>query len=428
MDEGKRRNDQRKIVKNYGVTVTFRLIVVVLTFLNSILINRCLGVALRGEYTTISNWASLLQLFLNLGLGSAYPAIKRRYPEKSKYIYTTLLLLFALGYALLFLVVGMFTGRNVRYTLLIAYMSTVGNLIIFIAIVEDVRKRNLINILTSALHTLILLTIYLLWRRSLYAVLWSIIIDHAVLSIGLILANHVFYVNFRLIDKAILAEIFRIAIPAMIMNLLMYLNYHADVIFLSSLTKDYFAVGLYGTAVTLGNMLWIIPDAFKDILYHRAARRDNPEEIAAAIIVNITLCVIVLTLFTVLGKWFLGFVYGEEFVAAYPLVLLLFVGTLPMVLYKLIHPIYIANGKTRIVVLLLSIAVVANVIGNLILIPLYSATGAAISSVVSYIICGVAFYYKFKYDYHIDLTIILRNMKKILKSGKRCEETEAKIY
>ena len=186
---------------------------------------------------------------------------------------------------------------------------------------------------------------------------------------------------------------------------------------MSGITKDNYIVGLYGTAVTLGNMLWIIPDAFKDILYNRAAKKDNPEEVIVAIAANILICLIILIGFVILGKWFLGFMYGMDFIAAYPLVLLLFIGTLPMVLYKLIHPIYIANGKTGIVVLLLSIAVVTNLIGNVILIPLYSGVGAAISSIVSYMICGVAFYIKFKHDYNVNLTNTIKDIKRLLRKS-----------
>ena len=69
---------EKSVVALYGKTVSYKLICVIIGFLNSILINRCLGVALRGEYTTITNWASLLQLVLNLGIGTAYPAFKRR--------------------------------------------------------------------------------------------------------------------------------------------------------------------------------------------------------------------------------------------------------------------------------------------------------------------------------------------------------------
>ena len=185
-----------------------------------------------------------------------------------------------------------------------------------------------------------------------------------------------------------------------------------NILFLSEITKNNVEVGLYGTAVTLGNMLWIVPDAFKDILYNRATKKDNPDEVVVAIICNFIICIVILIGFVILGKWFLNLMYGQEYVAAYPLVLMLFTGTLPMVLYKLIHPIYIANGKTKIVVILLSIAVVSNFVGNILLIPRLEGMGAAIASVISYSICGVAFYFKFTKDFSVN---ILSSVKMMIK-------------
>ena len=404
---------KHKLIDLYGKTVFYKLVVVGLSFLNSILINRCLGVELRGDYTAITTWASLLQLFFNLGVGTAYPAIKRRYPEKSKSIFSTIALMMSLVYAVFFIIVGICIDTNVRYAMIIAYVSTIENLIIFIAIVENVKKRNRVNIYTALVHALMLSLVFVFFEKNLDAVLCVLIIDHIVLGGALVFVNRIIEFDFKLIKKSLLIEIFKISIPAMLMNLLMYLNYHADVLFLSGITHDSYVVGLYGTAVTLGNMLWIIPDAFKDILYNRAAQKDNSEEIVASIVVNVFICFLILLCFAIWGKFFLKLLYGVDFVAAYPLVLLLFIGTLPMVLYKLIHPIYIANGKTGLVVTLLLIAVVINLIGNVILIPLYSGVGAAISSIISYMICGVIFYIKFKIDYKVNLLEVLKKIKNL---------------
>ena len=407
---------EKSVVAIYGKIVSYKLICVVIGFLNSILINRCLGVALRGEYTTITNWASLLQLFLNLGIGTAYPAFKRRYPEQGKIIFSTLTLVVAIFYLVVAVVLFPFVSTSTRFIIAIALLTTVENLLIFIAIVEDVSKRNAINIVTSCIHTGVLCLVFFFFRKNLFLVLAAIIFDHLVLCCSFVYLYRLKEINFNLITKKLLKEILIIAIPAMLMNMLMYLNYHADVLFLSEITKNNVEVGLYGTAVTLGNMLWIVPDAFKDILYNRATKKDNPDEVIIAIICNFLLCIVILIGFVILGKWFLNFMYGQEFVAAYPLVLMLFVGTLPMVLYKLIHPIYIANGKTKVVVILLAIAVASNFVGNLILIPKFEGMGAATASVISYSICGVAFYLKFTKDYSVK---VLLSIKSVLKRMKK---------
>ena len=406
---------QNKLVNLYGTSIAYKLLCVVISFLNSILINRCLGVALRGEYTTITTLASLFQLFLNLGIGSAYPAFKRRYPDESKTIFTTLVFFLSAFYLIALVLTFPVLDNTYRYATVIAFLMTVENLLVFVAIVEDVSKRNKINCITLFVYSAILAAILIFSKHNLHAVLCAVAFNHVLLCCCFISSFKVSKIRIKSLNKKIIFELFSIALPAMFMNLLMYLNYHADVLFLRYLTDDNVSVGLYGTAVTLGNMLWIVPDAFKEILYNRAARKDNPSEVIIAIICNIILCIAVIIGFVFLGKWFLNTMYGQDFIDAYPLVLMLFVGTIPMIFYKLVHPIYIANGKTKTVVLLLLIAVISNCIGNIILIPDYKATGAAISSVISYAVCGIAFLIKFTKDYKVSFSDVTKNVLSIIK-------------
>lgn len=406
---------QNKLVNLYGTSIAYKLLCVLISFLSSILINRCLGVALRGEYTTITTLASLFQLFMNLGIGTAYPAFKRKYPDECKTIFTTLVFFVSVFYLIVLVAIFPVLDSTYRYAVAIAFLMTVENLLVFVAIVEDVSKRNKVNCFTLIVYTLVLILILIFSKHNLKAVLMAVAFNHVLLCSCFVGLFKVSKISTKSLNKKIIFELFSIALPAMFMNLLMYLNYHADVLFLRYLTNDTVSVGLYGTAVTLGNMLWIIPDAFKEILYNRAARKDNPGEVVVAIICNIMLCIAVIIGFVFLGQWFLKTMYGEDFIGSYPLVLMLFVGTIPMIFYKLVHPIYIANGKTKTVVLLLLLAVVSNCIGNVILIPDYKAMGAAISSVISYSVCGVAFLITFIKDYKVSFKDVISNALKIIK-------------
>lgn len=386
-------------VESYGKPVAFKLMCVAIGFANSILINRCLGVALRGEYTLITNWASLIQLFLNLGIGAAYPAFKKHNPQNGKRVFSTVAFVISLVYSSIIVFIVPFFSSRIQYVLLLAIISAIENIIIYIAIVEDVAKRNAINILTSIVHTIILAGIFVLLKQNLDAIMIAVLLNHLMLCVSIVVLYRIGSFDIRQINFSVLKEIFSIAIPSMLMNLLMYLNYHADILCLGYLIDDSVQIGLYGTAVTLGNMLWIIPDAFKDVIFNRATKRDNPKEILLAIAFNFLLCCIVLVGFVFLGKPFLSLMYGPDYVPAYPLVLLMFLGTLPMILYKLIHPIYITNGHPGVVVCLLGLAVIINIIGNFIFIPRFEGVGAAVSSVISYSICGIAFFVKFIKDY-----------------------------
>lgn len=104
--------------------------------------------------------------------------------------------------------------------------------------------------------------------------------------------------------------------------------------------------------------------------------------------------------FVFLGRLFLLIIYGEQYVQAFETTITLFIGIIPMVSFKLIHPIYVNEGKSIIVSVLLAVAVISNIISSYLLIPIYGAFGAAIASVIAYSICGVLFLIKYWNDYY----------------------------
>ena len=57
--------------------IVIRVLTVGLNFVSNVIINRSLGLELKGQYTTILNYANFLQLFLNLGICYAYPMLKK---------------------------------------------------------------------------------------------------------------------------------------------------------------------------------------------------------------------------------------------------------------------------------------------------------------------------------------------------------------
>ena len=374
---------------------------------------------LRGKYTTIINMASLIQLFLNLGIGNSYARFKRKKLSLSKNFFSTIMYLQLIIYLVLMIPIFFMTDGDGKYIIIISILCVVENQVVSISIVEDIVKKNKLFLLTNIVYLLLLVINYFFYNHNFNALMLVVIINYIIVILTLVLKFKLISFNVKLINKEKIIKLLKISIPIMLMNMLMYVNYHADVLFLKFMTNDYYSIGLYGTAVTLGNMLWIIPDAFKDIIYNRSARKDNANEIFVAILINILFCIIILIGFVVFGKLFLRIMYGQDFVNAYYLVITLFIGTIPMILYKLIHPLYISNGKVKIVVLFLLFAALINIVGNLVLIPIYGAFGAAISSVLSYALCGLAFFIKFKKDYKVSIKKIKEIFKNLKVGGLR---------
>ena len=204
-------------------------------------------------------------------------------------------------------------------------------------------------------------------------------------------------------NKLKIREIYRTGIISMLMLLMMSFNYNIDIIILKQLSSSY-SVGLYSIAVNLANMLWLIPDAFKDVLFNKTSKNDSINEIVLSTKLNLYLNIIITIGFIILGKQFINFMYGKEFIEAYNSTVILFIGCMVMIIYKLIHPLYIALGKQTLIFNILLASVFINIILNYILIPKFDIIGAAIASVCSYTICGIVFLIIFCKQYNVQIS------------------------
>ena len=380
--------------------VSIKLFTVGINFFSNVLINRYLGLALKGQYTLILNYANFLQLFLNLGICYAYPMLINKEGEDSKKTVVTIIWLQTIVF-IFCSIIALLISPNITM-LMIVLLSTVmicNSQITFLALIDDIKRRNFVILSSSVLFLIcnficyfvapgfIYVTVLLLFFRCLYEI------------IVLTKNNKYAFFSFHYIDKKRIISTLKVGLPTSVLAILISCNYNIDIFLLDWMNCGDTQIGIYGVAFSLSNMLWIVPDAFKELIYHKSTREDNYNFVMKCIFANMLLCFVITFAFCFLGKWFLGIVYGQEYTVAFDVSLVLFCGVIPMVAFKLIHPIYVNKGRASVVLILLFIAVVSNIASSLFLIPRYGSLGAAAASVISYTICGILFYLKFKKDY-----------------------------
>ena len=174
-------------------------------------------------------------------------------------------------------------------------------------------------------------------------------------------------------------------------------------------------VGIYSVAVQLSNMLWLLPDAFKDVMTFKTSKEDSIKEIVLVTKYCLYLAFIILILFIIGGKLFIYIAYGKEFIDSYGVTAILLFGSLSMVLYKIIHPLYIAKGKQWIILKILFASTIINVILNILLIPRIGMLGSALASVCSYTTCGYVFLIKFCKEYNVRMKEFFKINKEDIK-------------
>lgn len=394
----------RENKKIYLMAIISKISIIGIGLVTSALVNRKLGVDLKGQYAYITNIVSLLVIIVSFGIGQTYSTYRRKYGPDILQNFIFLTIIQALIPIICCLILLMFkenVDKNVYIILILTSGGVVRTNITYLAAIEDIKKRDFNNIIYKIIYLVLVMLLYISSIKSIEMMLLITLADELIISIGTFI-TYKFKPKMMKIEKKFLKDIYKLGFYCMIMHLLMTLNYNLDIIFLKKMTSTTY-VGLYSVGVTLANMLWLLPDAFKDVLVSKTARVDSIKEIVIVTKYSMFFSIFLIIGFVIFGKIFIKIMYGDEFIESYFCTIILFIGCLSMIIYKLIHPIYISKGQQNVIVKILCLSVITNVIINIILIPKFNMYGAAIASVFSYSICSVMFLYKFCKEYNVKI-------------------------
>lgn len=402
-------------------TISIRLGSVFIGFVSSVLINRILGLSVRGEYTTITTYSNLLQTVANLGLCFAYaPMIKKYGKEIAKFNLSFLIWIQTFAYMIIFGIIGVVCKQyDISAMLMLGLLQIFNNQVVFLALIDDIKFRNKLLLLSAFIYALINIVQMILGLRDLHLVIVVLCLKTMFEGVVCSLHSRLFILDFKLLNRNAMIDAFHFGIPTALMATLILLNYNVDVYVLNYFHVPSTQVGIYGVAYSLANMLWFIPDAFKELVYNKSARSNAARETVVLVMLNMCICAIICVGFAFFGESFLGIMYGDEYRVAFPTVMTVFIGILPMVAFKLIHPIYVNEGKSLIVVGLLSVSVASNIVMASFLVPLYGAFGAALATVVSYAVCGILFSFIFLKNYHLSLIVGFSDFRNLVLSFKK---------
>lgn len=382
----------RMFIKNkYIFSLLTNFILVTLGVLSSVLINRFLGPTLKGEYAYVLNIINLLVLILNLGIYQSYPYNKRQAELSDlKNRYFSIAIIQFIFY--LIISIGLiFVFENTIYLILITLvpLMILSKQLLFITMIENINLRNALNIGNQVLYTIVLAIIYAISQPNLISV-FSLLYLKEILIILIIIYKFKLRFNIAHFDIKFIVGTVKFGFFPMLTSLLITFNYKFDIILLEFFV-DYKYIGLYTVGVGLADKMWVIPDAFKNVLFSKTAKKDSIRDIVLSIKLNLYICFIIVFLIIFCGRDIISILYGHEFVDAYSVSVIIFIGIIPMIFFKLLNTLFISNGMQKTSFLILLASVLFNVSGNLILIPELGIEGAAYSSVVSYSICGLLF-------------------------------------
>jgi O-antigen/teichoic acid export membrane protein len=192
----------------------------------------------------------------------------------------------------------------------------------------------------------------------------------------------------------------RFGMKSYLQNLAGALTYRLDVFLLAFFLSPE-QVAYYAIATAVAEVAWHIPDTVGVVLFPRLSNTpvEQIHAITARVLRN-TLAALLLVIAAMAGvSWFLvPFIYGAAYTASVLPLLILLPGILVMGIYKVIGRNYSSQDRQQVTILAAFLALGLNLGLNLILIPLWGVTGAALASTFGYSAAGLVMLAVFRRD------------------------------
>jgi O-antigen/teichoic acid export membrane protein len=198
-------------------------------------------------------------------------------------------------------------------------------------------------------------------------------------------------VGFGRPDMSLLRESIHFGFRAWIGNLADFLNFRFDQILMAYLSTQA-ALGLYATAVNGAEILLIVPITVGLLLTPYVARIDDGKHGPAVLQVfreTLVVTVLVMLVGAIAGPVLIPLVFGAKFEASVTPFLVLLPGTVGFVMIRLFSSALVGSSRPGRASVASLVALATGIALDLILIPVYGATGAAVAVTVSSVAAGI---------------------------------------
>jgi O-antigen/teichoic acid export membrane protein len=393
---------QINLKKNILMSGSFRLIVMFVSFITSVFSTRFLGLELKGQFSYLFTLSGFVWMTLDMGLYRSYPYLVRKHPDKIGTLYTwsvlqfagNLVILSAVGISLL----GFWSrviGFNFNPLIIVFFVSLISlsqfnmQLQSLYLGLDKVFKHSIAQLINSLAVLLFVLTGYLYFSHAdrLAYLLTATIIAAAICTVFYILNNNWGKAwkqfSFRFVLSSYKAG-FRVFLSTLFIMLLI----RFDIILIKRFL-GYSEVGIYSIAAHIIDLLQIASNLVGGLLLVKLS--DSKEDVEKWLIMKKLLMAFFIFLaaanlgFAILGKFLISTLYGIQFLPVYDVFLWLIPASFGLSFGSLFNMYLNSKGFPIISIILPAIALVTNILLNLILIPVWGVKGAAISTSFSYL-------------------------------------------
>lgn len=405
----------KMILKNeYIYSIITRCIVITISLVQSILCARYLGASLKGTSTYISSIASIGSIVVTFGMHQAYPYFRKKYGKEKIYrdYMSLIVLLYVIYLAIAIMLSAMlFKTPEVRAAIIMTPIMGYANVVGYVCLIENPNKRNSWWTIITVIDVLFVAILFLFTKSSFFWAVAILIFADAIKAIVYTVELKV-KPRYHLGMGKLLKDLFTYGFFPMLALLMTTLNYRIDVLMLKNYSYISAAeIGVYSIGISFAEKIVLIPDTLAGILASKLARGAKNEEVARICRLCFWATCFVCIVFLVFGGWFIPFLYGNEYTNSFDVLAISALGSVFIGYFKLISQYNIINKKQINNVIMLSVAIVVDVIGNIIFVPVWGINGAALATGLGNLICGVVFVVWFSRKTHIGLSKMITLQK-----------------
>jgi len=401
---------QINLKKNIITSGSFRIIILVISFLISWISARYLGVTLKGEYSYLITIGSFVWMILDLGIFRSYPYLVRKYPEKlpTMFGWTIITLIAEL---LIFISLGVifldFWNKLIGYPLTPAKIIL---LIMFISFnkafmqlqaismgMDRILQNSLAHFLSSAIFLVLLLIGYfaLLKVDRINAVMIFTVTGFGCSILYLVFSNH-WLLHFKSFNLKLIKMFYSYGFRVFLSSLFIMLLIRADIVIIKHFL-NFTQVGIYSMAAHIVDFIQIASNLVGGLLFVKLA--DTEDDVSKWLLLKKTLLLFFffITLanlgFGFLGKFIMRIMFGAQFVPVYYVYFWLMPAVYGLSFGSLFNNYLNSKGFPVISIILPAVALLINIGLNLWLIPVMGINGAALSTSFSYFLWLVLIIY-----------------------------------
>lgn len=384
-----------KLFRNdYSLNVINKIYTIGIGVLSTAFLTRYLGVEYKGDYSYITQIVLVLTIIFNLGIHQSYSFFYRKNNGGvfEKYI-TVYLLQFIIHILLAVTLMFYFDNKNYIYVLLLLPFSVINQQMESTMAIENIRLKIKLHMIIVTLRMISFFVMFLTLKTSLFPPIFLTVLLN-IFGVSIYLYYSKPDLKKVRYDREFLFTVVNYSWVPMLTALLINLNYSVDVFFLKNMGTAT-ELGLYSTALGIINYFWLLPDAFKEVLLSKFTKTNSSKAVLTSIKISLLTIISLIIIFIIFGRFAINILYGEEFLGSYLVTVILSLGAVSMVFYKIIGVVLLAEGKRWAYFFSLLISVILNIVANIFFIPIFGMYGAAYASVISYSVCGIIFLMQF---------------------------------